>query len=174
MRTQRVPRRGRPADRSQSGAVRVQRSFALAPAIGQIPPDRGGESSFALSCMASVPADKPGIGAAWGRTRHLRHTSCRSRARRGRSIMRHGAAASGCVKPGMPFISTSQQNCGVDDHAPLLRTVTQIVGTNEFPDRRAGYQKSAACYQATISLTLPRSLRSAGCLLASPEPAQKG
>ena len=81
-------------------------------------PDRGGESSrencglvftdgngrfdpvqrldealmiagFALSCMSSVPADKPGIGAAWRRTRHLRHTSCRSRARRGRSIMRH-------------------------------------------------------------------------------------
>ena len=46
-------------------------------------------AEFALSCMASVPADKPGIGAAWGRTRHLRHTSCRSRARRGRSIMRH-------------------------------------------------------------------------------------
>jgi hypothetical protein len=82
-------------------------------------------AEFALSSMASVPADKPGMGAAWGRTRHPRHTSCRSRARRGRTIPRHRAAASGCVKPGMPFISTPQQSYGVDDHAPLLRTVTQ-------------------------------------------------
>ena len=46
-------------------------------------------AEFVLSCMPSVPADKLGIGAAWGRIRHLWHTSCRSRARRGRTIMRH-------------------------------------------------------------------------------------
>ena len=49
-------------------------------------------AEFALSGMPSLPADNPGIGATWGRTRHLRHTSCRSRARRGRTIPRHRAA----------------------------------------------------------------------------------
>jgi hypothetical protein len=49
-------------------------------------------AELALRGMPSMPADKPGIGAAWGRTQHLRHTSCRSHARRGRTIPCHRAA----------------------------------------------------------------------------------